>query len=195
MILSVSVSQSHWSSHSRIPWTSFPVSIPTPPLFSLELLRTSYIATRKIFWTFSLVSHTLALRRLDPRSFSYSLHPQLRNAPGICSCTLEPMSIPPNIVLLMVYNKSHCVWCSFPPRSLPSIFLCASAQFAKLLGTLLHWWLWPSHVSVLDSIVTLKNQTCCRILVQSLDSPPLTSRHGSSWSLRGPAQKHLHPRT
>ena len=76
----------------------------------------------------------LQLRFPEASSFSYSLHPQLRNAPGICSCTLELMSIPPKIVLLIVYDKFHCVGCSFPIRSLPSIFLCAFAQFAKTPG-------------------------------------------------------------
>ena len=77
-------------------------------------------------------------QRPDPRAFSYFLHPQLRNALGICSCTLELMSIPPNIALPMVCNKFHRVGCSFPPRSLLFILLCDFAQSAKLLGTILH---------------------------------------------------------
>ena len=49
---------------------------------------------RKIFLTFSLILRILALRRLDPRSFSYFSQPPLQNALGICSCTLELELIP-----------------------------------------------------------------------------------------------------
>ena len=110
--------------------------------------------THQTFLTFSLVLRILAPRRLDLRSFSYFSHPQLRNALGICSCTLELMSIPPNIALPTVCDISHCVGCSFPPRSLPSTFLCVFENVvlgetgaivqenteAMVLGELLPWY-------------------------------------------------------
>ena len=90
-----------------------------------------------MFLTFSLVLRILALRRLDPLSFSYISHQPLQNALGICSCMLELMSIPTNTALPTVCDKFHCTGCSFPPRSLPSTFLCSFVQYAKLRGTLL----------------------------------------------------------
>ena len=140
MILSASVFQNHWSCHWRISRSSFPVSVLTLLWFSVELLRTSCTIILKIFLTSLLILRISVLRRLDPRSSSYSSHPPLRNALGICCCTLELMSIPLNIALLTVYAKFHCAGCSFAPRSLPSTFQYTFTWFAKLPETLLHWW-------------------------------------------------------
>ena len=106
--------------------------------FSPELLKTFCSVTCKTFLTFSLVLHILALKRFDPRSFSYFSHPPLRNALGICSCTLELELIPLNISLPSVYDKFHYGRCSFPPRSFLSTFQYTSARFATLPGSLLH---------------------------------------------------------
>ena len=132
---------------------SFLPSIDSNSFLFLSATAENFLTvTPKTFLTISLVLRILVLRRLDPRSFSYFSHPPIQNALGICSCLLELELNPLNILLPSVYDKFHYAGYSFPPRSVPSTF-----QY--------------THVSVLDSIVTLKNQTCCRILVQSLDSP------------------------
>ena len=43
--------------------------------------------------TFSLVSHTSALRRLDPQSFLYSSRPQLRNVQGMVIIMVDGLTV------------------------------------------------------------------------------------------------------
>ena len=119
----------------------FPLAYPMnffPSIDSLVLSGTAENILYKNNMTSSLILCFSALRRLDPRSPSYSLHPPLRNALGICFCLLELMSIPLDIALPTVYDSFHYAGCSFPPRSLPSTFQYTFVGFAKLPEKLLH---------------------------------------------------------